>query len=350
MCVMRKEYGGGGGGVLLSQRRCYSNESFKPPWNILFFGTNAVSVKSLEVLHKEQQKVAGVVDKLEVVTVSLMKPLPAVRRYCRTCDLPLHTWPLQQQQLPQGYHIGVVVSFGHLIPAWLINAFPMGIINVHLSLLPRWRGAAPIIHTILYQDCHTGITIMKIQPHRFDVGSVLSQVVVPVAWNTKSGELTTHLAEMGAQELISVLHNLPEKLRCAVLQSDIGVTKAPKISGSTALVEWSQHTRHNIQAMFLALDDYFPLWTHWQGTPIKLRDMVLTKPEQRSTQHRVNEEITKCEGSIVYHLKSRVISVKCVDGWVSFRQVVMKGRKPMSAHDFYNGFISKVPKEMKRFT
>lgn len=204
------------------------------------------------------------------------------------------------------------------------------------------------------------------------------------------------------------------------------------------MVEWNQHTCHTIQSMFLALDDYFPLWTHWQGLPIKLRDMVLTPPE-RSTQHtmdkmavcgseqingiteqckikeevkckgvnnsRVNQQDTvealktsrlhaesECKqtstisedinslhitgtqnddkdchrnsnssveksvchavdppGTVVYKWKSKVVSVRCVDGWVSFRKMVLKGHKPMSAQDFYNGFISKVPKEMSRF-
>lgn len=197
--------------------------------------------------------------------------------------------------------------------------------------------------------------------------------------------------------------------------------------------------------MFLALDDYFPLWTHWQGLPVKLRDMILTPPPQagggggESTVHKrdemgergsdqisgiteycktddeikcggvtsseVNREdgaerlytsrvhaesvfkqtnttsqesnslhitgtqndgdnkdrkyssgVEKCvcdeiepPGTVVYERKARVVRVRCADGWVSFRQVVVKGRKPMSAQDFYNGFISKVPKEMSRF-
>ncbi|KAG7164721.1 methionyl-tRNA formyltransferase, mitochondrial-like [Homarus americanus] len=403
--------------------KCAATYKSSPPWDIMFFGTDEFALQSLMALHNEQQT-SGVVGQLNVVSVSLKKIVPAVRRYCLRERIPLHDWPLE---VPRGvYDLGIVASFGHLIPAKIINAFPMGILNIHGSLLPRWRGAAPTIHAVLNNDLETGITIMKIEPHRFDVGKIVSRVAVPISWDTKSGVLTKHLAAVGAQELISVLQDLPQKLQAAVIQSEDGVTKAPKVSEATSKIQWNCCTCSNIQAMYRAFDDYLPLWTIWHGTPVRLRDMVMQEewsphyldvgktavtkvPDFKENNGRdlekikeniphnsgcVTEEnvlerndkwlLNKCHitntteadrivnvkknceqnesyagnlnlikklppGSVVYNKKLKVVSVLCLDGWVNFRQIVIKGRKAMSAHDFYNGFIGKVPKDHHRF-
>lgn len=127
--------------------------------------------------------------------------------------------------------------------------------------------------------------------------------------------------------------------------------------------------------MYRALDDYFPLWTLWHGTPIKLRDMVMLEewscltPGNRESCNRNNmgetdiicSERTSATikdnkdmenllpGHTVFNKKSKVLSIRCADGYVSFQKVVVKGRKPMSAKDFYNGFISKKTKDLHVF-
>jgi len=111
-------------------------------------------------------------DRLGVVT-SFKSPANCVRTYAEKEKLPLQKWPIDPSVCPQ-FDLGVVVSFGHLIPASIINGFPYGMINVHASLLPKWRGAAPIIYAIMKGDASTGVSIMKIEPHRFDIGDVSS--------------------------------------------------------------------------------------------------------------------------------------------------------------------------------
>ncbi|KAG0718778.1 Methionyl-tRNA formyltransferase, mitochondrial [Chionoecetes opilio] len=376
-----------------------------PPWNVMFFGTDEFALRSLESLHKEQQR-GGLIERLDVVSVPLRKSVTAVRRYCQKEGLWLIEWPVT---VPQGvYDVGIVASFGHLIPASVIKAFPMGIINVHGSLLPRWRGAAPVIHALLNQDQETGITLMRIAPHRFDVGQLVSRVKVPVQWNIKSKELTAHLAKVGAQELLSILPNLPQHLRDARPQTSEGITKAPKINEASSRVCWGEWSCNNIQAHYRALDDYTPLWSLWQGTPVKLRAMVMQEalstskrdaetlkvPPQAGRARNVKENIStksisgvksfksdctvkndfvvenstithpchsvdiksqrmdviEMTGSVVYDRKAKAIKVRCRDGWVAFQCVLLKGRKLMTAQDFYNGFISKISKDLHRFT
>jgi len=105
------------------------------------------------------------------VVTSFKSPANCVRSYAEKEKLPLQKWPIEPSECSK-YDLGVVVSFGHLIPASIINGFPNGMINVHASLLPKWRGAAPIIYAIMKGDARTGVSIMKIEPHRFDIGAV----------------------------------------------------------------------------------------------------------------------------------------------------------------------------------
>lgn len=97
-------------------------------------------------------------------------------------------------------------------------------INVHASLLPRWRGASPIIYAILNEDSVTGVSIMKIHPHKFDVGEILAQKEVQIPHNVLMPVLHKTLAEEGGQLLVDCIENAPESLENAKSQSNNAVT------------------------------------------------------------------------------------------------------------------------------
>lgn len=146
--------------ILQSEKR-YNGTNPSP--KVLFFGTDNFSLPSLQKLHENNVDIG--------VVTSFKSPANCVRSYAESQKLCLHRWPITAEHCAP-YELGVVVSFGHLIPLHIINAFPSGMINVHASLLPRWRGAAPIIYAIMKGDKKTGVSIMKIEPHRFDIGAV----------------------------------------------------------------------------------------------------------------------------------------------------------------------------------
>lgn len=176
---------------------------------------------------------------------------------------------------------------------------------------------------------------------------------------------------------------------------------APKVDERASRIQWGEWSCSDVQAHFRALDDYMPLWSLWHGKSAKLRGMVMqqewsmksNEAETSVNLHAGNKERNKkrglselasdvenvknsyamadisrtsvCEahdnhnlriderevpGSVVYDKKARTIRVCCRDGWVAFQHVIIKGHKPMTAQDFYNGFISKVPKDSHRFT
>uniref|UniRef100_A0A1B0GGA4 methionyl-tRNA formyltransferase n=1 Tax=Glossina morsitans morsitans TaxID=37546 RepID=A0A1B0GGA4_GLOMM len=187
---------------------------------LLFFGTDNFSLPTLKILHKNCN-CRGHGD-LGVVT-SFKNPANCVREYAQQHNLLLYKWPVSPSDCML-YDIGIVVSFGHLIPTSVIQAFPLGMINVHASLLPRWRGAAPIIHAIMNGDTETGVSIMRIEPKRFDVGGVFAQCCVPIKPHVLMPELHTQLAEEGAKLLMKVIKTYPQSFEKVEVQNEDKVT------------------------------------------------------------------------------------------------------------------------------
>ncbi|KAM5242008.1 methionyl-tRNA formyltransferase, mitochondrial isoform 2-T2 [Hipposideros larvatus] len=245
----------------------------KPPWRVLFFGTDQFAREALRALHAAREnKEEELIEKLEVVTIPSPSPkgLP-VKQYAVQSQLPVYEWP----DVGSGeYDVGVVASFGRLLSEALILKFPYGILNVHPSCLPRWRGPAPIIHTVLHGDTVTGVTIMQIRPKRFDVGPILKQETIPVPPKSTAKELGAVLSRLGANMLISVLKNLPESLNNGRQQPPEGMTYAPKISAGTSCIIWEEQTSEEIFRLYRAIGDIIPLQTLWMDNTIKLLDLV----------------------------------------------------------------------------
>ncbi|KAM5177244.1 methionyl-tRNA formyltransferase, mitochondrial [Callospermophilus lateralis] len=306
----------------------------KPPWRVLFFGTDQFAQETLRALHAAREnKEEELIEKLEVVTVPSPSPkgLP-VKQYAVQSQLPVHEWP----DVGSGeYDVGVVASFGRLLSETLIVKFPYGILNVHPSCLPRWRGPAPIIHTVLHGDLITGVTIMQIRPKRFDVGPILKQETIPVPPKSTATELEALLSRLGANMLISVLKNLPESLKNGKQQPAEGVTQAPKISVGTSCIKWEEQTSEQIFRLYRAIGNIIPLQTLWMENTIKLLDLVEVNNLVLADAKLTRQTLTP--GSIIYHKQSKILLVNCKDGWIGVRSVMLK--KTLTATDFYNGYL-----------
>lgn len=307
------------------QCRLYSKSG--PPWRILFFGTDYFALESLKSLTAARGSNESIVESLEVVALSNNVP---VKKFADQNQLPVHIWPLGDLQAD--FDVGVVVSFGCLLKERLIRQFPYGILNVHPSLLPRWRGPAPLFHTILHGDAITGVTIMQIRPSRFDVGPILHQEIYPVPTDCTSDQLASTLATKGGHLLIDTLKTLPERLANKVEQSQTGATSAPRVSRSMSWVSWEDQTCEQIDRLFRAFGSRSPLRTIWMGKTVQLLDFVGKCHISLSGHGR-----QPIPGSITYLKMSNTLAVCCKDGWVGFKAVVLKKR--LSAADFYNGYM-----------
>ncbi|KAM6950905.1 methionyl-tRNA formyltransferase, mitochondrial [Lycodopsis pacificus] len=306
---------------------CRLGSSSRPPWRLLFFGSDQFAVESLKLLTSSRSSVEGIVESLEVVTLSGDVP---VKTFAQQNQLAVHSWP--PHNVDGRFDVGVVVSFGCLLHERLINKFPYGILNVHPSLLPRWRGPAPIFHTILHGDSVTGVTVIQIRPHRFDVGPILNQELHQVPENCTADELGAALATKGAHLLIDTFMTLSERLAHKREQRQTGVTFAPKITTSMSWVVWEEQTCEQIDRLYRAIGSRIPLRTTWMGRTIKLLDFVgkchisLLDPERKPVP-----------GSLSYQKESNTLAVCCKDGWVGFKAVLLKKR--LTAADFYNGYL-----------
>jgi methionyl-tRNA formyltransferase len=130
----------------------------------------------------------------------------------------------------------VVVAYGQIIPKTVLDIPRLGAINVHASLLPRWRGAAPVAHAILAGDEETGVTIMKMD-EQLDHGPILSARATPIGEHEDAAELTARLAAMGAELLVETLSNLDE--RRATDQDHEKASVAPKLTKEMGRLDWS---------------------------------------------------------------------------------------------------------------
>ena len=135
-----------------------------------------------------------------------------------------------------GADVAVVAAYGLILPQAVLGAPRLGCLNVHGSLLPRWRGAAPVQRAILAGDAATGVTIMQME-RGLDTGPMLAKVETPVDGKT-AGELTAELAEKGAALMVSVLADLPA--HPPVIQPEAGVTYAHKIDKAESRLDFSQ--------------------------------------------------------------------------------------------------------------
>ncbi len=243
---------------------------------IVFFGTPEFAVASLRALLRERFTVAGVVtqpDKPQGRSRSTLVP-PPVKSAALEAGLPV-----LQPARPVGdlflaglrrleADLGVVEADGHILRPEVLDAPPRGMINVHASLLPRFRGAAPIQHAILAGDRETGISIMRME-EGLDSGPVLHRISTPIADGETAGSLTGRLATLGAGALVEALSLLSAGAGAAQPQDAEGVTYAPKISREIARLDWSRDAA-SLERQVRAFDPAPGAWTSLDGAPVKL--------------------------------------------------------------------------------
>ena len=167
-----------------------------------------------------------------------------------------------------GTDIGVVVAYGHILKPALLSTPRDGMVNVHPSLLPALRGAAPIERALLNGFEKTGVTIMRMEAG-LDSGPILHQLPHTIPPDITGGELSEHLAELGAQALIEALTLMQQDLLAPVPQHHDHATFAPKLTRETARIAWDQGV-DTVRRTIQALDPKPGAWTSLEGLEVKL--------------------------------------------------------------------------------
>jgi methionyl-tRNA formyltransferase len=179
---------------------------------LVFFGTPADAVPALRALHEAGHEVALVVTQPDRRRGrgGRVDPTP-VKIAAEELGLPVRTPDRAREVTDEvaatGADAGVVVAFGQILPESLFTSVPLGFVNVHFSLLPRWRGAAPVERAILAGDAETGVCIMAIE-QGLDTGAVFARAATPIGDDETAGELRERLVALGTDLLVETLPNL----------------------------------------------------------------------------------------------------------------------------------------------
>ena len=210
---------------------------------IVFMGTPDFAVPTLEALVHAAHEVVCVYTQppRKAGRGKKLQPTP-VHQAAESLGIEVrHPASLKSQEEKDAFaaldaDIGVVAAYGLILPQAVLDAPAHGCLNVHASILPRWRGAAPIQRAILAGDTGTGVTIMQMEAG-LDTGPMLATIRTPIDRKT-AGDLTDELAEKGAQLMVGTLRELAKHI--PVAQDDADATHAPKIDKAEARLDWAQ--------------------------------------------------------------------------------------------------------------
>ena len=219
----------------------------------------------------------------------------------------------------------VVAAYGLILPPTILDLPPAGCINVHASLLPRWRGAAPVQHALLAGDTETGATIMRMDAG-IDTGDLLLARRCPITAKDTAGTLTDRLARVGAQALRDAVDGLAEGRLLARPQNESSATSAPRLGKSDALLDWSRDARH-LERMVRAFDPWPVAFTFAGDEPLRIleAEALAGSPTDR-----------RMPGAVV-RADARGIDVRAGAGRLRVRRLQRPGKRPMTAREFLNG-------------
>jgi len=213
----------------------------------------------------------------------------------------------------------IVVAYGIILPDKVLNTPRFGCINIHASLLPRWRGAAPIQRAILAGDKETGVTLMQMDKG-LDTGDMLSKVHCPIAADDTSSSLHDKLAILGVDALLNLLPHVTKGELSPKAQSDAAVTYAHKLTKQEALIDWQQ-AASSVQR---AIQGYNP----W---PVA-HTLINNKP-LRIWQARATSEPASIPAGQIKTDKNRLL-VACNDFFLDITELQPANKRRMSASDY----------------
>ncbi|MGH1404152.1 MAG: methionyl-tRNA formyltransferase [Alphaproteobacteria bacterium] len=309
------------------------------PLRIAFMGTPDFAAVSLQALIESEH---------EVVCVYSQPPRPkgrghkvqlsAVHALAEKHDIPvftpktLKTAEAQQEFLGHDIDVAVVAAYGLILPKAVLDGPKYGCLNIHGSLLPRWRGASPIQRAIWAGDEKSGITIMQMD-EGLDTGDMIAKSEISILPKMTSSMLHDDLAKMGAQLSLDVLDNLSEAGNVAAQkQNDEQATYAHLLKKSDGLIDWNS-TAVEIDRQVRALDAWPGVWAEIQGQRFKIRDVSLADVDYPNYAGALCDEGLK-PGAVLNKDGLMLCGVKTV---LKIKMLQPEGKKAMDFQSALNG-------------
>jgi methionyl-tRNA formyltransferase len=296
---------------------------------LVFMGTPDFAVPTLVEIAGRGHDVAAVYTRAPKPAGRGMEARPSpVEREARQLGLPVHapatlrTADAEAAVRAHGAEAAVVVAYGLILPKPILETFPLGAFNLHASLLPRWRGAAPINRAIMAGDAETGVMVMKME-EGLDTGPVAMAERVPIRPDTTAGDLHDELARLGADLMVRALGALERGSLKLAWQPDTGVTYASKIDKDESRIDWARPWQQ-VHDHIRGLSPFPGAWFEMagEGAPVRVKVLRTTPGAGAGAPGTVLDDR---------------LTVVCGDGAVRILELQRAGRQAMKADEFLRG-------------
>lgn len=301
---------------------------------IVFMGTASFSLAVLQMLLENQYHVVGVVTQPDrYVGRKKVLTMPDVKVEALKYDIPV----IQPVRIKEDYQaildlqpdLIITAAYGQIIPQALLDAPRLGCVNVHASLLPLYRGGAPVHQAIIDGQDKTGVTIMYMVK-KMDAGDIISQKETPILQDDTVGILYDRLSDLGAKLLKETLPDILKGTNQRIPQDESLVTYAPTLSREDERIDWNLSAKQ-VYNKVRGTNPWPGSYTTYQGKTVKIWAGQVHQCENAMKHHAHQDN-----GTIVKIFKD-AIGVKVNDGVYLITELQIEGKKRMSVKDYLNG-------------
>jgi methionyl-tRNA formyltransferase len=305
------------------------------PLRLIFMGTPEFAVPTLLALADHGHEIVAVYTREPKPAKRGMKLQPTpVEQAARQLGIPvltpktLRTQEAEAEFRSHNADAAVVVAYGMILPQNILDAVPLGCFNLHASLLPRWRGAAPINRAIMAGDAESGVMVMKMDAG-LDTGDVAMAERLPITDTMTASDLHDALAPLGADLMVRAMGALARRGLQFTKQSEQGVTYAAKIDKAEARIDWTKSAREVLRHIH-GLSPFPGAWFEvvLDGEPVRIKALRC--------------ELAKGAGAAGDLLDNK-LTIACGDGAIRILELQRAGKPPMKADAFLNGTPLKPP-------
>jgi methionyl-tRNA formyltransferase len=294
---------------------------------IVFMGSPDFAVPSLEALLRRHEVVLVVTQPDKPAGRGAKMTPPAIKVVAERAGVPViqptsaRKPEVAAQLRATGAELGVVVAYGKILPRAVLDAFPRGCVNVHGSLLPRWRGAAPIQRAVMAGDAETGVCIMQLD-EGMDTGPVLLERRLPIGPDDTAGSVFAALAPLGADALLDAIDGLAAGTLEARAQDHANATHAAMLSKADGAIDFARPAGE-VAARIRGVDP-------WPGAYASLRGQIVKLFGARAIDGAA------APGTVIAIADDGAV-IACDGGAVRVRELQLPGRKRLRARDIANG-------------
>lgn len=308
--------------------------------NIVFMGTPDFAKESLKAIYEAGHNIIGVVTNLDKPQGRGMKLQPSeVKKYALEKELNLYqpekvrnNKTFREEMKRLNPDVICVVAYGKLLPKKILEIPKYGCINVHASLLPKYRGAAPIQWSVLNGDAITGVTTMYMDVG-MDTGDIILKQETAIGEDETTGELWDRLMKIGGELLVKTLEKIDKGTAPRIKQGE-NFTIAPMLSKEMAQIDWNAKTARDIKNLVRGLNPIMGAYTYLNGKKIKFWKVDIAKTTEIITQDSIH---AIRNGTILVSNAKEGLFIKTKEGILKVLEIQGENARRMPIQDFLRG-------------